>query len=75
MDGLNTDIFKDMLSGKSKDPLIVFKTFVKFATPELADSLLDKIDVIKYGGDLLYIIIINDKHEIIPNLVKKGASV
>lgn len=75
MDGLNTDIFKDMLSGKSKDPLIIFKTFVKFATPELADSLLDKIDVIKYGGDLLYIIIINDKHEIIPNLVKKGASV
>lgn len=59
MEGLNADVFKDMLSGKNKDPLILFKAFIKFATPEIADSLIDKIDVIKYGGDLLYITITN----------------
>jgi hypothetical protein len=59
MESFNTDIFKDMISGKSKDPLIMFKAFIKFATPEIADSILEKLDVIKYGEVLLYITILN----------------
>jgi hypothetical protein len=75
MEGFNSDFLKDMFSGKNKDPLALYKAFIKMATPEIADSILDKVDVIKYGGDLLHITIMNDKYEIIPNLLKKGASI
>jgi hypothetical protein len=55
MDGFNTEIFKDLFSGKNKDPLTLFKAFIKIATPEIVDNMLEKIDVIKYGGDLMHI--------------------
>jgi hypothetical protein len=57
MEGFNKDIFKDLFSGKNKDPLTLFKAFIKIATPDIVDNLLEKIDVIKYGGDLMYITI------------------
>lgn len=75
MEGFNSDFLKDMFSGKNKDPLALYKTFVRMANPEIAESLLDKVDVIKYGGDLMYITIMNDKFDIIPSLLKKGASI
>ena len=75
MEGFNSNILKDIFSGKNKDPLALYKTLIDIATPEMADTLLDKIDVIKYGGDLLYITILKGKSDFIPYLLKKGASI
>ena len=49
MEGFNTDIFKDLFSGKNKDPLTLFKAFIKIATPDIVDNLLEILSSLFIG--------------------------
>ena len=49
--GFNPSMFKDLVN--PRDPLASIKPFIKAGNVSIVEGMLEKIDVLKFGGDLL----------------------
>ena len=61
-DKLNADLFSSILN--PRDPITLLRTFISTGNAEIVKTLLEKIDFLKYSGDLLSIAISTGKTEI-----------
>ena len=65
------------MSGKgAKDPLTMIKMFMNISPePNMIEPMLDKIDMIKQGGELIETAISLGKADLIDLFIRKGADI
>ena len=66
-------MFKDLVN--PRDPLASIKPFIKAGNVAIVEGMLEKIDVLKFGGDLLSFACKAGKKDIVSALIKRGANV
>ena len=72
-DILGKDFFKDLF-GK-KEPIALFRSLIKSKSKDVIQTVLDNIDIVKYGSDLLQIACVNGNKDAIDLLIEKGADI
>lgn len=70
--GLIDGIMNSMRGG---DPSATLKPFIQLGNKAMIEPMLEKIDLIKYGADLLQLACSEGKKEIVDLLVSKGADI
>ena len=55
-----------------RDPLSAIRPFIKIGDIKLIDTMLQKIDFVKYGSDLLTIACQEGKRDIAEHFINKG---
>ena len=58
-----------------RDPVGSVKPFMAVGNAQLLEPMLEKVDMLKFGGDLLHLACVQGKREIVDLLVRKGADV
>ena len=72
-DILGKDFFKDLFA--KKEPVALFRSLIKSKNKEVIETVLENIDIVKFGSDLLQIACINGNKEAIDLLIEKGADI
>ena len=50
-DGFSPDMFKNLMGGR--DPVASLKPFIKTGNVALVEPMLQKVDLLKFGGDVM----------------------
>jgi len=58
-----------------RDPVASLKPFMTVGNASLIEPMLEKVDMLKFGGDLLHLACAQGKKDIVELLVRKGADV
>ena len=61
--GINPDMFKNLMN--PRDPISSLKPFIKTGNIALVEPMLDKVDLLKFGGDVLTMACQAGKKEIV----------
>ena len=76
MEGLNPDMFKDLLGGKGgPNPLAMVKMFMSMNNKEMFEKSIENIDMLRYGSDLLAMAVSGGHAEIVDCLLGKGMNI
>lgn len=59
---------------KMNDPMFKYESSIEKITPKEVDDMFGDIEIVKLGGELLYIAICNQRSDIIGHLVSRGAN-
>lgn len=67
----------DMLQNlmNPRDPIATLRPFIGLGNPTLIEPFLAKIDMLKYGGDLLSIACQEGKRDIVELFITRGADI
>lgn len=69
--GFNPDMLSQLLN--PRDPAAALRQFIALGSRELVEPLLEKVDILKFGGDLLQAAAFHGKTDIVELLLSKGA--
>ena len=70
---LGKDFFKDLFA--KKEPVALFRSLIGSKNKEVIETVLENIDIVKFGSDLLQIACVNGNKEAIDLLIEKGADI
>jgi hypothetical protein len=72
-DLLGPEFFKKLFA--NKDPIDLFRSLSKSKSNDVIRTVLENMDVVKYGSDLLQIACVNGNKEALEILIEKGADI
>lgn len=71
--GFSPEMFKNLLN--PRDPVSSIKPFMSVGNASLLEPMMEKVDMLKFGGDLLHLACVGGKREIVDLMIRKGADV
>jgi len=70
---LPVDLFEKLIN--PRDPLAIVRAFISNGNTELAKTMSDRVDFLKYGGDLLHLAVKHGRSELVEHFLQKGANI